>query len=137
MEPGATGPATKVAAFCIWDISGAVEEIVNESPPVIPPPGAGVETVTRATPAVAISAAAIDAVNWLGPRKIVGRNELFHNTTEELTKFDPLTVRRKSPPPAVVLPGRSDEITGTGLVGPIVTPARWTVAFSTADRVTD
>src|SRR5579871_1599521 len=135
-DPGATGPGTKLAPFCTWVTKGPVEEIVNGRPPEIPPPGPGVETVTNAVPALAMSLAPIDAVNKFGPTNVVGRAELFHNTVEEFTKFDPLTARVKLPPPAAALPGARDEITGNGLLGSTVTPVRVTVPFSTADTVT-
>src|SRR5579863_2451867 len=52
------------ATVCVVGV-GVTEKsvIVNVSAAVVPPPGVGVNTVTAAVPAVAISAAAIAAVN--------------------------------------------------------------------------
>ncbi len=60
---------------------------------VVPPPGAGLKTVTEAEPSVAISAAAIIAVNWLLLTKVVGRSESFQRTLDVLLNEVPLTVR--------------------------------------------
>jgi hypothetical protein len=51
---------------------------------------------------VAISAAAIEAVNWVAPTKVVVRLDPAHCTTEPLTKFVPLTVSVNPEVPAVV-----------------------------------
>ena len=57
--------------------------------------------MTEAEPSVAISAAAIIAVNWLLLTKVVGRSESFQRTLDVLLNEVPLTVREKSGPPAV------------------------------------
>src|SRR5438034_11093401 len=90
---------------------------VNVSAPEVPPPGVGEKTVTDAVPAVAMSPAVIAACNWVLLTNVVTRAPLFHCTTDPLTKFVPFTVRVKAAAPAVALPGDSEPIVGTGLVG--------------------
>jgi hypothetical protein len=56
----------------------------------LPPPGAGLKTVTAAVPAAAMSAAEISAVSALTvPLLVVGRSLPFQRTTEPATKFVP------------------------------------------------
>jgi len=81
----------------------------------LPPPGAGLKTVTLAVPAVAMSAAVIAAVNCVLLIKVAIRSVPFHLTIEPLTKFDPLTVSVKAGPPAVVEGGAKLTKAGTGL----------------------
>ena len=84
----------------------------------VPPPGAGVKTMTCAVPAVAISAAAICAVSWVAETKVVVRLAPFQRTTEPETKLLPPTVRTKAAPPAAAEVGASVPITGKGLPPP-------------------
>ncbi len=104
--------------------------------PETPPPGAGVTTATWAKPEFARSASPIDAVRVFALMKVVGRVALFHCTTEELEKLDPVTVRVRPGEPATAFAGESDEITGAGFPPVTVTEARCTVPLSAADRVT-
>ena len=46
----------------------------------VPPPGAGLNTVTLAVPGVAISVFRIDALTWVGETKVVVRLAPFHRT---------------------------------------------------------
>jgi hypothetical protein len=78
--------------------------------------GAGVNTVTEAVPAVAISVAVIAAVNWVAETYVVVRFDPFHCTTEPLTKLLPLTVSMKAEPPAFADEGLRPLVAGTGLV---------------------
>ena len=82
----------------------------------VPPPGAGLNTVTEAVPATAMSAAVITAVNRVEETKVVVRFAPFHRTIEPATKLLPLTVRTKSVPPAVVDVGLKLEVVGVGLL---------------------
>ena len=84
----------------------------------VPPPGAGLNTVTEAVPAAAMSVAGMAAVTCVAFTKVVVRAEPFHLTTEPETKLLPLTVRVKAPPPAVALLGTRVVSTGTGFVLP-------------------
>src|SRR5438105_3177153 len=80
----------------------------------LPPPGAGLKTVTAAVPGVAISVAEIWAVIWLLFTNIVARSPPFHRTTERTTKFAPFTVS-VNPGPGSALVGDRDVIVGTGI----------------------
>ena len=80
----------------------------------MPPPGDGVETVTLAVPAVAMSAAEIDARSCVALKNVVGRSAPFHRTIDDGTKLLPLTVRLNAAVPAVTEAGESDVATGTG-----------------------
>ena len=86
----------------------------------VPPPGAGLNTVTEAVPAVAMSAAVIAAVNWVADRYVVVRLDPFHCTTEPLTKLLPLTVRVKAEPPGAAEVGLMLVVAGTGLVAVLI-----------------
>ncbi len=56
--------------------------IVKVWPLLVPPPGPALNTVTVAVPAVAMSAAVIEAVSCNGETKVVVRFEPFQRTTE-------------------------------------------------------
>src|SRR5438093_197201 len=71
----------------------------------VPPPGAGVSTVTGTLAAVAMSAAAIAAVNWAALTKVVVRAAPFQRTVEALVKPVPSTVSVKAAPPTAALVG--------------------------------
>src|SRR2546430_3172566 len=67
---------------------GAV--IVNVCGLDVPPPGVGVNTVTEALPAVAMSAVVICAVSCVLLPNVVARWLPFHCTTDELMKLVPV-----------------------------------------------
>jgi hypothetical protein len=90
--------------------------IVNVCTLEVPPPGAGLNTVTWAVPAAAISVAGIDAVNWVAEIYVVVRSAPFHRTTEFVTKLVPLTVNVNAAPPAVAELGERLVVVGTGLL---------------------
>jgi hypothetical protein len=73
-------------------------------------------TVTGTVPAVAMSLAEIDPVNWVLLMKLVVRALPFHCTTEPETKFVPVTVSVSAAPPAVALGGESNAVVGAGLL---------------------
>ena len=75
--------------------------MVNVSGVDVPPPGVGVNTVTEAVPAVAMSPAGTAAVNCVALPKVVVRAVPFHCTTDVLMKFVPVKVNMKAGPPAV------------------------------------
>ena len=89
--------------------------IVKERVPDVPPPGAGLVTVTVAVPAVAISAAAIAAVNCVALTKVVVLVAPLNFTTDVDTNPVPLTVKVKAAPPAVALVGEREVSVGAGL----------------------
>jgi hypothetical protein len=90
--------------------------IVNICALEVPPPGAGLNTVTVAVPADTMSAAVIAAVSWVEDRYVVVRPAPFHCTTEPLIKLLPLTVRVKAAPPAEADAGLRPVVAGTGLL---------------------
>src|SRR5262245_55415112 len=90
--------------------------MVNVAAADVPPPGAGLTTVTLAVPADATSVAGIVAVNCVALTKIVVRVLPFHRTLEPLTKPVPLTVNVKPALPAMVAFGEIDVIAGAGLL---------------------
>jgi len=65
---------------------------VKVSDPEVPPPGAGLKTVTWLVEANEISVAEIAARSCPGLTKVVARSLPFQRTTDPATKFDPFTV---------------------------------------------
>jgi len=100
--------------------AGLAVFIVNGSAPEVPPPGAGLETVTLAVPDAPSSVAGTCAVSWLALTKLVGRAVPFQLITELLMKLPPLIVSVNAPSPAVTAAGASSEIEGIGLAALIV-----------------
>src|SRR5919108_53171 len=82
----------------------------------VPPPGAGVTTVTVAVPAAAMSAAVMAAVSWVALTTVVVREAPFHCTVLPGTKPVPLTVSMKAAPPTVAVAGATLVMVGTGLL---------------------
>ena len=88
---------------------------MNAAAAEVPPPGAGLTTVTLAMPAVAKSVAGIVAVSRVGETNVVARAAPFQFTVEVLTKLPPLTVSVAAGPPAVAPDGLMPPRTGTRL----------------------
>jgi hypothetical protein len=86
----------------------------------VPPPGVGLNTVTLAVPALAMSAAVIAAVSCVVLTYVVVRSTPFHLTTELLMKLVPLTVSVNAAPPAVADEGLRLEVVGTGLFAALI-----------------
>src|SRR2546426_8585780 len=81
--------------------------------------GPGLTTRTVAVPTVAMSAAAMLAVTWVGLTTVVGRAAPFHWTLAPAAKPLPSTVSVKAGPPAGALRGLSDTTLGPpGVVAP-------------------
>src|SRR5581483_1135545 len=97
--------------------------IVNAVTPEVPPPGAGLNTVTCAVPALAMSAETITACSWVALTNVVVRLDPFQFTTAPATKPVPFTVSVNAVPPAVPLAGDSELIVGTGFGAMIVNAA--------------
>ena len=89
----------------------------------VPPPGAGVTTVTGALPAVTMSLAGIAAVTWPAFTNVVVRAAPFQRTWEVPTKLLPFTVSVNAAPPAAVLVGASEVSAGTGFAGALMVNA--------------
>jgi hypothetical protein len=83
--------------------------------PASPPPGAGLNTVTGAVPALAMSAAVMAAVTWVLLMNVVTRLLPFHRTTVPAEYLVPLTVSVKAPLPASALVGEIDVNPGASL----------------------
>ena len=86
----------------------------------VPPPGAGLNTVTGRAPAVARSAVEIAAVSCVADPNVVGRSVPFHRTTEPDTKLVPVTVSVSPEPPTAAVAGLSAVVVGTGLLGALI-----------------
>src|SRR5256886_1474533 len=93
---------------------GAV--IVNVCGLDVPPPGAGVNAVTEAVPAVAMSAVVICAVSCVLLPNVVARWLPFHCTMDELMKFVPVSASVKAASPATTLLGEIELSVGAGLL---------------------
>ena len=90
--------------------------IVNVAELEVPPPGAGLTTVTDAVPPVATFAAGTTAVSLIEDTNVVTNDEPFHLTVELDTKLVPLMVRVNWALPAAVEVGLIDVMVGTGLL---------------------
>jgi len=83
---------------------------------VVPPPGAGLVTVTLAFPDVAMSDAKIAPFICVLLTKVVVRADPLKFTTEEEMNPEPFTVKVKAGPPAVADEGLSEVMLGMGLL---------------------
>ena len=81
----------------------------------VPPPGAGLKTVTLMVPVEIRSLARICALSEVGLPYVVVLGDPFHRTTEPLTKFVPVTVSGKAPLTVVAELGDRAATDGTGL----------------------
>src|SRR5207253_3134639 len=82
----------------------------------VPPPGAGVSTVTWAVAAVAISPAAMAAWSWVLLTKAVGRAVPFHCTPDAPPILPPAIPIVELAPPALALPEFIALSVGAGLL---------------------
>lgn len=119
MDSGASSAPRKLAAETLAT-SGAIIKVCGLE---VPPPGAGVTTVTAAVPAVAMSGAKIAAVNCTALTNVVVRALPFQFTTELFVKFVPTTVKVNAAPPAIAVLGLIKIIVGTGVVALMVNVA--------------
>src|SRR4029077_17508033 len=90
--------------------------IVKVKPFEVPPPGVGLNTVTVAVPAWAMSVARIEAFSTVLFIHVVVRLCPFHCTFEVATKFVTVTLKVKAAPPANLLEGVRVVAVGTGLL---------------------
>src|SRR5437660_3803009 len=119
-------PATSLAGASALSVG---EGLLTEKlcSPELPPPGAGLKTVTVTVPPVAMSLAGMEAVSCMLLTKVVARSLPFQRTTEPAMKPLPRTVTVNAAAPAVALAGESELIPGAGLLtvkltGPEVPP---------------
>ena len=81
----------------------------------VPPPGAGLVTVTTSVPVEAMLDAGMAAVNCVEFTKVVAGADPPKLTIEAATKFVPLIVSVKAAPPATALFGEIVVIVGAGV----------------------
>jgi hypothetical protein len=81
----------------------------------VPPPGAGLVTVTAGVPVEAMLAAGMAAVNCMELTNVVAGADPPKLTIEPATKFVPLIVSVKAALPASVLFGEIEAIVGAGI----------------------
>ena len=112
----AAPPAVAEVGAMEVSVGPAAALIVKERFADVPPPGAGFVTVTVAVPAVAISAAMIDAVSCVALTNAVVLAVPLNFTTDVDTKPVPFTVRVKAAPPAVAPVGEREVSVGAGLL---------------------
>jgi hypothetical protein len=115
--------AATVCARCAGDAAGV--KTVKERAFDVPPPGAGVTTVTWSVPMAKISVAGIIAWMPVVATKVVVRELAFHWTTEQGNRVPavPFTVSVKAGPPTAALDGESGAVmTGAGrlVVGVVI-----------------
>ena len=92
------------------------EVMVKVSELDVPPPGAGVTTVTAAVPAEDTNAPLTIAVICSPLTKVVASAVPFQLIVDEAMKLVPFTVRVNAAVPAAVLAGERELAVGTGLV---------------------
>jgi hypothetical protein len=102
----------------------------------VPPPGAGLVTVTGNVPAVAMAVAGIAAVTCVELTNVVVAAVPLKFTTEVLMKPVPFTVRVKAAPPAVALEGDSEVMVGTGFPADVEN-VRWKFVVPPSPRNAD
>src|SRR5574341_1464343 len=93
----------------------------------VPPPGAGLKTVTAPSPTAAMSAAGIAALSCVGETNVVTRSTPFQRAFEPLTKFAPLITSVKSGSPATTVCGFKPETVGVGFVPSCVMVKVWQI----------
>src|SRR5262249_33797319 len=93
---------------------GPAGVMVKVAAPDVLPPGPGLNTVTEAWPAEAMSEAGIAATSRVALTNVVVRSEPFQRTCELEATFEPVTVRLKPAPPAVADVGLRREMAGAG-----------------------
>jgi hypothetical protein len=93
---------------------------VNVCAVEVPPPGVAVNTVTEAVPAFVSKFVGTIAVNCVALTKVVTRSAPFQSTTDEPTKFVPVTVRFSAAAPAVAEAGEIEASVGTGFAAALI-----------------
>src|SRR6266850_1973300 len=111
--PGGTGLSNVTVVV-------ALAEIVKVCAFDVPPPGAGLNTVTCAVPGLAMSVSGIEALTCEDETNAVGRSTLFHRTIDPGMKLLPFTVSVNAGPPAVADVGLRLVVVGTGLVAAVI-----------------
>ena len=89
---------------------------MNIAAPLVPPPGAGLTTVTLAVVAELTTLAGIETLSWVLLTKLVEYGIPFRRTDEVGTKLEPPTVNVNAPLPTRTETGLRPLIVGTGLL---------------------
>ena len=89
---------------------------MNTAAALVPPPGAGLATVTFAVVAELTALAGIETLSWVPLAKLVEYGMPFRRTDEVGTKLEPLTVNVNAPLPTRTETGLRPLIVGTGLL---------------------
>ena len=95
-------------------MTGDTGAMVNAAAAEVPPPGAGLKTVTWAAPSAAISLAGTAAVTRVLETNVVVRSDPFQRTIDPEMNEEPLTVSVKPTPPVAAAVGEIEFTTGTG-----------------------
>ena len=104
------------AEFGASVISTGTGVVIRKIVLLVPPPGAGFETVTRNEPVIVRKLLGTVAVNCVELMNAVVSGWLFHSTTEVLTKLLPVKVSVKAGLPAVTDVGEIEVRPGKGLL---------------------
>src|SRR5499425_1815611 len=108
-------PAVTLAGLKLLMVGvGFTLATVSERAPDVPPPGAGVKTVTLGVPAAEISLAGMAAVSCVDETYVVVRLAPLTWTIDPLVKLEPVAVRVKAAPPAEAVVGLMLERMGAG-----------------------
>ena len=110
------GPAAVLLVGLILVMVGDGLLTVNVRELEVPPPGVGLKTVMLKVPPTAISVDVICAVSVVLLTKVVVRSLPLKRTIELLLKLDPVAVKVKEEPPAVLLVGLILLRLGVGLL---------------------
>jgi hypothetical protein len=128
-------PPTEMDGFAGATTSETSALMEKLRPLDVPPPGAGLVTVTDGEPAALMSAAVIIAVSWTALTKAVVLGLPLKFTIELDMKPVPSTVRVNAEPPTIAPVGDEDVRLGTGLlfrgVDPPPQPAESTIKRKT------
>jgi hypothetical protein len=89
--------------------------IPNNTVPDFPPPGGGLNTVTRAVPGEAMSDAGMSTMSWVLLTHRVVRSDPFHSTVAPWMNWEPFNVNRKLGPFEFTCDGFVDFARGSGL----------------------
>ena len=125
-RPPATAPAGFKDEIVGTFSNGGMTVNPKSADLTVVPPEAGVETSMLAVLELTISAAAMKACNRVLETIVVGRALPFHKTLDIKKKLTPSTVKVKADPPAVMVPGVNEVITGaTGGDGWVIVKAKF------------
>ena len=109
-------PATTEVGLMLDTVGARFVLIVNVRLPDVPPPGAGLTTLTVAVPTAVMSEAGTAAVRLVAETYVVASDAPFQLTVEVDTKFVPVTVIVNAGPAAKADDGFRLDAVGAGLI---------------------